>query len=141
MSTSVKSIAWLAGLLEGEANFSLKQSAANEKQLTPRITIEMSDEDVIIKAQTLMSPVSKIHSRTRKDYKPTFTFAVYGRTAIEWMMTIYPLMSKRRKEKIREIIAGWKEFGKSKTRLHNRKCNKLFKSCLEKAEELGYKLQ
>ena len=33
---------------------------------------------------------------------------INGTAAIGWMFTIYPLMSKRRQEKIREIISKWK---------------------------------
>jgi hypothetical protein len=109
-----KNIYWLAGILEGEGTFSVKQSLSGK--FTPRITIEMSDSDVIDKVKLLMSPATSIGVRKRGEstYKIMYSFSVYGVIAIEWMMTLYPLMSIRRKAKISEVIGIWKTLGKQK---------------------------
>ena len=103
-----KNLYWLAGILEGEGTFSVKQSLSGK--FTPRITIEMSDLDVIDKVKLLMSPATLVRTRKRGEstYKIMYSFSVYGITAIEWMMTLYALMSIRRKAKISEIIGIWK---------------------------------
>lgn len=45
----------------------------------------------------------------RKNNENTDRTDVNGANAIAWMMTIYKLMSVRRKSKIKEIINKWKQ--------------------------------
>jgi len=94
-------IAWLAGLLEGEGSFAFSKG--------PAIQVLMTDEDIISKARSLMSPTAKIGIETRENCKTRYYFSVSGSLAIQWMMTIYPFMGRRRREKIREIILKWKQ--------------------------------
>ena len=87
---------WLAGLLEGEGCFYLQ----NKKY--PGIKLQMCDEDVVVRAAALMK--SKVNH-----YGNTRVTRLYGVYAIEWMMILYTLLGKRRRERIREIIQAWKE--------------------------------
>jgi len=38
-----------------------------------------------------------------------YTWAVYARRGIELMLTLYPLMSPRRRERIREVVHLWRD--------------------------------
>ena len=101
--TNTKDIVWLAGILEGEGCF----DKASKKSL--RIIIESTDLDVIesvkriTRTSALIISTKKIHN-----YKDKYKVTVYGNLAIQWVMTIYPLMHRRRREKIKELLEKWK---------------------------------
>lgn len=107
-------IFYLAGLLEGEGCFGFYNC--------PTISLNMTDYEPVNKARNIMYTKCniRINRRSRKNpnRKDMYVMQVSGQLAIEWMMTMYPLMSPRRKEKIREIIIKWKEVGIN-NRAHN----------------------
>lgn len=103
---TIKDIAWVAGLIEGEGY--IGNHYDNEY---PRIAIAMTDLDVLIRAAEILGATTV---RTKKlckgGVKPQFHVRIGGRLAIEWCMTIYPLMGERRQERIRELIDRWRNF-------------------------------
>lgn len=101
-----KSIAWVAGLLEGEGCFCLRSHGHN-----PFIALSMCDLDIVIRVAKILGghKVIKCKADTRGG-KRLFRLNVYGRRAVEWMMTMYPLMGERRQSKIRECLHDWKEY-------------------------------
>lgn len=108
MPISVKEIAWVAGLLEGEGYFGVNNAS-------PRIQLAMTDLDVIEKARDLIGKNQIISTYTQEGLgkdghlrKPKYTLTITGQIAIEWMMTIYTFMGTRRKAKIRHLIDFWK---------------------------------
>jgi hypothetical protein len=98
-------IAWLAGLLEGEGWFGLKDKK------WPVIGLQMTDCDIVIRAAFLLGVKSpeKPYYWKRKNHKPTWKCGIYGSRAIGWMMTLYQFLGERRREKIRFIIEQWKK--------------------------------
>lgn len=101
---TIKDIAWLAGLLEGEASFMLRRGNA-------KIGIQMTDRDVVERAANLLGVTIGLHSRQPKGkttYLPVFHLAVHGIKAIAWMMTLYTFMGERRQAKIAQILGEWK---------------------------------
>lgn len=106
---SIRDIAWVAGVLEGDGSFVLgNQNGKNGKTYKQHtINLAMSDLDVIEKFTTITGAHSRI-SRKLPSGKIMYQAAVYGPRAIGWAQTLYPLMGKRRQAKIREIIAAWK---------------------------------
>jgi len=99
----VKEFYWLAGIIEGEGNFSIKNNSS------PTITISMTDEDVIDRvAKILKRPYSKEDRSHRPNAKDIYTVNICGVDAISWMFTLYSLFGKRRQAKILEIIKFWR---------------------------------
>ena len=97
-------IYWIAGLLEGEGCFGLSYD-----NKYPNIKVGMVDLDTIEKARDIMCKSAKIiHEKRKQEWKDYFKFGIHGTKAIEWMMTLYPLMSNRRKNKIKQCLVGWK---------------------------------
>lgn len=99
----VKWIYWLAGLLDGEGWFGF--------QSTPHINISQVDLDIVEKAKSIFGncpPIKTYHSNNPK-HKTKYVLTVNGKLAISWMMTVYPLMSVRRKSQIRNVIIQWKQ--------------------------------
>lgn len=105
-------IAWIAGLLEGEGCFSIctrKTSKHDHKSLA--IHCEMTDEDTIEKLHRVTKcgtiNVRKNTSGRRDDRnrKQTWIWSVQNHAGIyKVCCAIYPHMSKRRQEKIKELI-------------------------------------
>lgn len=105
---TLKEIYGAAMLLEGEGCFTCRKNEASS------ITIfcGMTDEE----------PPRRLHQwfggnlitiKPRKPgYKLVYRWAISGTKAAGIMMTIYPLMSKRRKERIKELLILWKNFKK-----------------------------
>lgn len=109
MGVPVRDITYIAGLLEGEGCFSFKVS--------PRLDLLMKDRDVIVKMRNLMCPRTEVYEHKRRyNWSQQYRFSMQGNLAIQWMMTLYPLMGKRRKAKIAEIITLWKAM-KNKNRV------------------------
>ena len=91
----IRDIIWLGGLLEGEAWFGL------HKEKYPKITLGMTAEDTVNRAADIMK--SCIHR-----HRNMWVTTVSGVCAIMWMMTLYPLLGKARKDRIISIIKHWK---------------------------------
>ena len=89
-------IIWLAGLLEGEGWFGLKEGKY------PIITLSMTDEDVVVGVACMWK------ARVCR-YRNVHSIRVYGVHAIGWMMTLYPFLYERRKKMIANVIKFWKE--------------------------------
>lgn len=86
---------WLAGLLEGEGCFAFAG--------TPKIILEMTDEDVVERAAFLIN--SYVKARTPKpNRKQVFHTEATGERARNVMEAILPHMGKRRSAKIREVL-------------------------------------
>jgi hypothetical protein len=88
--------AWLAGLLEGEGWFGWKGS--------PAIVVTMTDRDVVARATKLMGAKRTVRRRRVANYQTTYTSGVYGRSALDLMADLEPLMGHRRRERIHELL-------------------------------------
>jgi hypothetical protein len=115
-----KQIAWMAGLIEGEGTFSINGGSVyitkrgeHKKYKTPQIQIAMSDRDVVERVartwkKTLRGPYDKGLGLSGLPNKPSWYTSVCGSRAIGWMMTLYPFLGERRREKVRDVVAEWR---------------------------------
>lgn len=99
-------IAWLAGLFEGEGSFGL------EKGRNPRIQLASTDRDVVEKAAcklglSVLGPYDN-SKRLTPNTKPLWVISSGGATAAGLMMSIYPFMGLRRRERIKQVLTTWK---------------------------------
>lgn len=103
-------LAWLAGILEGEGSF-LMGSPSGPYRI--KISLQMTDEDIILRAAKLMG-VSSIHhyvrsnKKTHKVYKPIWGITLGGSKAVLLMNKLYPIMGYRRQQQILRTITNWK---------------------------------
>lgn len=105
---SVKNIAWLAGLLEGEGCFyagTRKVGDATYRRVA--LQLLMTDLCPVKRAADLMRVPWVKSKRITKGGKPLYRTNAHGRKAAQWMMTLYPLMGERRQAKIRECLDVW----------------------------------
>lgn len=120
MATSVD-IAWVAGLLEGEGCFSI----SNQKCLSSGIiSLVSTDYDTIVRFKCITKTSNMIQTarRNTKYWKTCYKILISGNLAIQWMMTIYPLMGIRRQEAIRNLLNRWKSSPGAGS--HNKKRNR-----------------
>lgn len=97
----VKDIYWLAGLLEGEGCFLYQD--------TPRITLVMSDQDVVEEAATIMKAKVKYRLPKDKNWKGMYELYLCSYRAAGWMMTLYSLLGGRRQARVRQILQKFKQ--------------------------------
>jgi len=99
---TVKKIAWLAGILEGEGSFSF-----NDGGFT--ISLSMTDEDVVAKVASLWNRPYHLSSKgVKHGYKVQYRVNICATPAIEWMFTIYSFMGYRRQSQMLHVINKWK---------------------------------
>lgn len=89
---------WVIGLLEGEGCFNAEKTSA-------RISLEMTDKDVIDRFCNLVNAKNKIYTRTRSTRKTIHRICMYGEEARQLMRLFEPHMSARRMEKIHSILS------------------------------------
>ena len=102
-------IYWLAGLWEGEGCFTIHKPSKFRTQPHPVAEIGMTDEDVLLRVKKLVGAKSKVYvvdgKGVRKDH---YRLHLSPRLSAGLMMTLYPLLGKRRRARIREILPVWK---------------------------------
>lgn len=115
LELTTASVAWLAGIIEGEGCLSIKGPHVGVRGCkTIHIHLGMTDKDVVDKAAAIMGvkalgpypPSSK-----RKDgceRKDQWRAVATGSLAASWMMTLYRYFGSRRQEKARECLAYWR---------------------------------
>ena len=104
MNVKITDIHYIAGLLDGEGCFGFYNNC-------PSIQITMTDLDTVEKARLILdvNRTNKIRMQTKgQGRQDQYALSVSGNVAIQWMMTIYSLLSIRRKAKVRDIIEKWK---------------------------------
>jgi Helix-turn-helix domain of resolvase len=94
---------WLAGWLEGEGSF---QAPPPSKPACPRISAQARDRDVVAEAGRLLQVKSTFEKARRQHWSPIWRVLLQGRRAIAMMLTLEPLMGKRRREQIQGAIAA-----------------------------------
>lgn len=104
---TIKEIAWMAGLLEGEGYFGGGRKGEGKNRDSFVIALTMTDEDVIARAATLLD-CKYFPRKLVKGWKPAYMLQVGGRRAAAWMMTLYPFMGMRRKARIHEALSYWR---------------------------------
>ena len=117
------SIAWAAGLLEGEGCFSIfHRKTAKHDFKTVAIHCEMTDEDTVQKIYSVFNVGTVIlrpnvsGRQDRRDRKPTWIWSVQNQAGVLLVCeAILPHMGERRSKKILELL----EYVKSKINLDN----------------------
>lgn len=101
-------IAWAAGILEGEGTFHAKGNS-------PRVFCEMTDEDVLIKLQSIFGgTITK--QKLRNNWKQTWRWGVYGSNAQVAMELIRPYLLSRRSARVDEILSAWYDYLESRSK-------------------------
>jgi hypothetical protein len=99
MNTLTESqVNWIAGLLEGEGCF------LSTKSGYARISCAMTDEDVILRLQSLCEGKICRQKAVKEHWKPIFIWYLNGDKAVELARVIKSFMFSRRKSRIENMI-------------------------------------
>lgn len=109
---------WLFGLLEGEGSF---LSGPPSRPNCPRVSICMTDEDVVLRVGGLFGRACWATASRRHNHKPTHQVMLTGSKAAALMIEIKPYMGLRRKSQIEKAIAAYDPDLRMKTAVHARK--------------------
>ena len=91
----VSTLAWLAGLLEGEGTFSVNRQSADIAY--PVISLKMCDESIVARVASLIgAPGVWRREPEQEGWSPTFVAAITGQPAAEWMRRLRSSMGTRR---------------------------------------------
>lgn len=104
---NLKELYWAAGFLEGEGSFGrCSGPARNNGQL--RITCHQVEKEPLIRLKALFGGL--VMGPHRTPTRPIHLWSLQYRSAVGAMMTLYPLMSMKRKSQIRAALDYWKSF-------------------------------
>ncbi|MBC8737324.1 hypothetical protein F6X40_10945 [Paraburkholderia sp. UCT31] len=95
-----KSLAWIAGLLEGEGCFD-----CNRRNNTVCVTLNMTDVDVVNDFAAITSAFLWKEAPRRNGWKPSFIARVQGVKAAQLMRAVLPYMGQRRSVRIEDCLA------------------------------------
>ncbi len=105
------SIAWAAGLLEGEGCFVFHRRHNKNRHCCVAIHCEMTDEDTVLKLQSVFNLGSvllrpNIAGRVdRRQRKPTYIWSVQNKAGVKRVCdAVLPYMGKRRSAKIKQLL-------------------------------------
>ncbi|VTU42462.1 hypothetical protein H6P1_00192 (plasmid) [Variovorax sp. PBL-H6] len=107
------SLEWTAGLLEGEGSFDFIQGRT-------RVSLKMTDEDVVARFSRLVSTTVCYQAPTRVGWKASYIAAVHGNAAKDLMSRVAPLMGKRRLARISHCLTAAHEHRVALTLAANR---------------------
>lgn len=123
-------IAWIAGLLEGEAYFGIDNRSKDRYEISnsppsPFIKISMVDEDIVQRLSKLLDKSYFSPSRKTVTGKQVYTLHIGEKEKLLFILQkILPYMGVRRGERISEGISHlqtWKEWVENGGRVENAK--------------------
>lgn len=99
---------WLAGLLEGEGSFMAPSPSSPN---SPKISLNMCDEDIVIKVAELFGVKyhPHCHARAKRNgWTPSYRVQLGSSRAVALMRELRPLMGIRRKQQIDRALSGYR---------------------------------
>jgi hypothetical protein len=101
---STETVAWLAGLLEGEGSF---MTGPPSEPRSPVLVISMTDLDVIARVAAIFGVKVQRARQRDKRWKDAWAARVRGRGAVELMLVVRPHMGERRRAQIDRAVASY----------------------------------
>ena len=92
-------LAWLAGLLEGEGYFT-------EFQRSPGFRVHMTDRDVVEQVCLVTHTTIVEELLVKAEWKPLYRATVYGERARSFMRLMYPYLGERRRQCVAELLSA-----------------------------------
>lgn len=105
----MKDIYWAAGFLEGEGCFGAYGRGKSSGRGLIVATSQTHEHQPIYRLQELFGGITRhVTPKLPSKSKPYLAWRAQGQEAAGLMMTIYSLMSPRRKQQIKEALDKWK---------------------------------
>ena len=94
---------WVAGFLEGEGSFTCLGNGT-----VPSVHAQQVQKEPLERLQQLFGGSIYFYPSRKENASDSWRWAVNGQGAVGIMMTLYSLMSPKRKEQIRKVLATWR---------------------------------
>lgn len=96
----------VAGIVDGEGSIDLRNGRY------PRLQINMTDRDVLKRCQAIVGGLGHVRGPYgRGPNKPMFSWDVSrSASAAGLLLTLYPFLGQRRRQRIREVLAEWRAY-------------------------------
>lgn len=110
VAVDTKSLAWAAGLFEGEGSIDVRQRKPTHKKVITA-TVASTDEDVIDRLLAIFRVGAKSGPYRHRNpaHKPYWVWRVSAQSDVAAvLMTLYPLLGDRRQARAREAILAWR---------------------------------
>jgi len=117
----MRELYWAAGFIEGEGYFGSPIAHKGTGHSAPRIIVAQKDIQPLNRLSCVFGVAGKYKTKSG-----VTNWTLYGNKAIGVMMTLWPLMSDRRRIQIERVIASWKQ---------NRSCKE--RAAMVKRDKLG----
>ncbi len=115
--TDPVTLAWLAGLLEGEGYFGLVPNWVGGKRYRyPRIGVNMTDRDVVERVAYFWGTQVQTLKPSGVSRKVAYRTQVSGKRAEMWMEALFPMMGARRQEQIAQTLEARRAEGGTRAR-------------------------
>lgn len=102
---NIRDLYWLVGILEGEGTFYLAQPLKRyPRYFYPRIKVGMTDRDVVARIAAIVDSHVLGPYANKSGNLPIYTCQIGGKRAVRLMRRIEPLMGKRRRARIRQLL-------------------------------------
>jgi hypothetical protein len=112
---SMTDLAWVAGIVEGEGWLGTRRRCGvpprqrdGYEYTAPEIKIVMTDLDVMERVANVMGLNVRRHGKPAPNRKEIFEVGVVGRPAVAWMLTLYSMLGRRRREQAAKAIRLWR---------------------------------
>lgn len=107
---NIKELYWAAGFIEGEGSFKFQKPSGLQ------ITAVQVQEQPLLRLQAVLGgTITGPHSPRDPKHASQYHWQASSVRAAGMMMTLFSLLSPRRKAQVREALAGWKT-----TAIHNK---------------------
>jgi hypothetical protein len=107
---TVRDLAWAAGFLDGEGSFSLLAPKTPHGGVSPKLQAAQVDRELLDRLRRMFG--GAIYLRRYNPPRPRIhdchLWALNGKPAIGVMLTLYPMLSLKRRLQIQRVVAAWR---------------------------------
>jgi hypothetical protein len=111
---TTRDLAWTAGFMDGEGHFNF--------QYTPVATAAQNDRELLDRLRGLYGGTVRWDARPKQRNGGIHSWTVCGQVAAGLMMTLFPMLSQKRRAQIRASLGAWRakgrRIGEGRTRTH-----------------------
>lgn len=104
---TLRDLAWTAGFLEGEGCFRHRISSGT----TACVSANQVQKEPLTRIQSVFGGHVNPRPSRNPRHRDQWVWTLTGVRAVGLMMTLYPMLSPRRQERVREALTAWRSLG------------------------------
>ena len=104
MAFDIKELYWAAGFLEGEGTFHLLKRPSRSRGFDFRVTCPQVQKEPLVRLQKLFGGTFHVRKPRTEREQPCWVWNVCGARARGVALTVFSLMSEKRKTQIKKML-------------------------------------